>query len=387
MGNNSKVDVTYKFDALGRRVYRDDGTTVMVYVQVGQQTIADYVAGTVATSPDYNYVYASYIDEPIMRDDGSAKLYYHRNQQYSIVALTDGSGSIVERYAYSAYGVPTLMNSAGLVLSSSGFDNRYTYTGREWDEDFHLYHYRARMYDSNLGRFCSTDPIRYADGYNQFAYVASQPLKKIDPTGNTSVVLTPSAPEYGPFRPCVDLRTASWTLSLDGTTDEDGWIVQKLCISCAFANCPCGIESHEVATWERKDQLCLLEAFRFKGGKVDEGVSDTFQISGVIREGQCGFVKMTGTMFFVSDGELAAAGVQPDDVFTPPLSSGGLRRMRAFECGTYLMGPYTRGSAAAYYFDTMRAAAGDGSKSIEHGATQSWKCCCDEDGEFLFYPR
>ncbi|MEZ6135093.1 MAG: hypothetical protein R3C53_09310 [Pirellulaceae bacterium] len=41
VGNNSSVDVTYKFDALGRRVYRDDGTTAEVFVQAGQQTIAD----------------------------------------------------------------------------------------------------------------------------------------------------------------------------------------------------------------------------------------------------------------------------------------------------------------------------------------------------------
>jgi len=67
VGNNSSVDVTYKFDALGRRVYRDDGTTAMVYVQSGQQTIADYVAGTAAGSPTCRYVYASYIDEPVLR--------------------------------------------------------------------------------------------------------------------------------------------------------------------------------------------------------------------------------------------------------------------------------------------------------------------------------
>jgi hypothetical protein len=67
IGNNSSNDVTYKFDALGRRVFRDDGTNPVVYVQSGQQTIADYPSGTAASSPTYRYVYFSYIDEPVLR--------------------------------------------------------------------------------------------------------------------------------------------------------------------------------------------------------------------------------------------------------------------------------------------------------------------------------
>src|SRR6056297_904255 len=51
---------------------------------------------------------------------------FHRNQQYSITALTDGSGSIIERYAYTAYGQPTFARGSGTVLTASAEDNRYT---------------------------------------------------------------------------------------------------------------------------------------------------------------------------------------------------------------------------------------------------------------------
>jgi YD repeat-containing protein len=93
--NDNTDDVFYKFDALGRRVARTASSATMVYFQSGQQTIADYTAGTAASSPTYNYVYASYIDEPVMRSTGSsgAKHYFHRNQQYSITAITDGSAA------------------------------------------------------------------------------------------------------------------------------------------------------------------------------------------------------------------------------------------------------------------------------------------------------
>ncbi|MEZ6134833.1 MAG: RHS repeat-associated core domain-containing protein, partial [Pirellulaceae bacterium] len=186
VGNNSSVDVTYKFDALGRRVYRDDGTTAEVFVQAGQQTIADYVAGTAASSPTYRYVYASYIDEPVLRYQPSAteSLYYHRNQQYSVTALTDGSGAIAERHAYSAYGVPTITNASGTLRSASTYDNRYLYTGREWDDVILMYHYRARMYDAELGRFCSKDPIGYEGSrWSVYEYVRGASTLRLDPLG------------------------------------------------------------------------------------------------------------------------------------------------------------------------------------------------------------
>jgi RHS repeat-associated protein len=182
--NDSVADVSYQFDALGRRVARDDGTNVTVYVQSGQQTIADYASGAAATSPTYTYYYASYIDEPIYRTGTGASRYYHRNQQYSITALTDFNGNVTERYAYTAYGTPTITDSAGATLTNSADNNRYLYTGREWDESLSLYHYRARMYDAISGRFCSRDPIGFEGGTrNTYEYVSGQPTFGTDPLG------------------------------------------------------------------------------------------------------------------------------------------------------------------------------------------------------------
>ena len=73
---------------------------------------------------------------------------FQSNQQYSITALNNSAGTIVERYAYSAYGTPTITNDNGTEQATSAVGNRYTFTGREWDTALALYHYRARMYDS-----------------------------------------------------------------------------------------------------------------------------------------------------------------------------------------------------------------------------------------------
>lgn len=186
--DSSGFEVMFTYDALGRRIVLEETATVTdfaVYVPLGQQTIAEYRNGAAPDNPRIHYVYASYVDEPVLRYEhaSSESLYYHRNQQYSITALTDALGTIVERYAYSAYGVPTITNASGTVLSSSAYNNRYLYTGREWVKYNHLYHYRARFYDPELGRFISGDPIGYAGGFNMFSYVHSGPLRFLDPFG------------------------------------------------------------------------------------------------------------------------------------------------------------------------------------------------------------
>jgi RHS repeat-associated protein len=93
----------------------------------------------------------------------------HCSQQYSTVALTTSSAAIAERYAYSAYGAPTVCDSSGTDIGTSTKDNRITYTGREWDDELVLYHFRARLYDAGVGRFLGRDPIGYFDGNSLYA--------------------------------------------------------------------------------------------------------------------------------------------------------------------------------------------------------------------------
>jgi RHS repeat-associated protein len=108
----------------------------------------------------------------------------HCSQQFSTVALTTSSATIAERYAYSAYGAPTVCNASGTDIGSSTKDNRITYTGREWDDELVLYHFRARLYDAGVGRFLGRDPIWEFDrSYTSYLFVNSSPLCFIDPTG------------------------------------------------------------------------------------------------------------------------------------------------------------------------------------------------------------
>jgi hypothetical protein len=51
--------------------------------------------------------YGSYVDEPLMMKAAQNKYYYATNHLYSVVAFTDSTGAVVERYKYGGIGSRT----------------------------------------------------------------------------------------------------------------------------------------------------------------------------------------------------------------------------------------------------------------------------------------
>ncbi len=73
-------------------------------------------------------------------------------------------------------------------IAVESFAQPFGYTGREYDADTGLYHYRAREYDPVAGRFLQEDPIWYASGdMNVYRYVLSNPVRYIDPYGHEAI--------------------------------------------------------------------------------------------------------------------------------------------------------------------------------------------------------
>jgi RHS repeat-associated protein len=184
LGSPSSVLGSYSYDALGRRISKTttNGSTCFIYDGARIIEEHDCTGNNLAT-----YTYGNYIDEVLTKDTASTRYFYHQNTLWSVHAITEVSGAVVERYSYDAYGKPSFFDANGLGLQSSVVGNRFLFTGREYDFESDLYHYRARTYSPTLGRFLSRDPLSYVDGMNLYEYVRGQVLGKLDPTGRCKV--------------------------------------------------------------------------------------------------------------------------------------------------------------------------------------------------------
>ncbi|MBK7707793.1 MAG: RHS domain-containing protein [Acidobacteria bacterium] len=167
-----KQTVRYKYDALGRRIQRFivGGKENTKFIHDGADVIADDNSGTLT-----KYINGPGIDNKLRMQTGSDVRYFIADHLGSTNALTDASGNVTSSAAYDSFG-----NATGNLAT------RYKFTGREYDDFTGLHYYRARWYDSNLGRFISEDPIGFAGGdVNLYGYVWNQPLKYRDPVGTT----------------------------------------------------------------------------------------------------------------------------------------------------------------------------------------------------------
>jgi RHS repeat-associated protein len=187
----SSVISQYAYDALGRRISKVVGSATTVFLYDNARIIEERDG---SNNVQVTYTYGNYIDEALTKDAGSDRYYYHQNTLWSVHALTDAAGAVVERYAYDAYGQITILDPSFLPLSSAPLAY-FTFTGREYDGETGLYHYRARTFGPGLGRFLSRDPLGYVDGMNLYQYVRGMPTIRADPFGmtcsNVGAVLVP----------------------------------------------------------------------------------------------------------------------------------------------------------------------------------------------------
>lgn len=155
-----KQTIRYRYDALGRRIQRivGNGREDSKFVYDGLDVVMDDNAGVLT-----KYQNGPGIDNKLKMTANGVSKYFIADHLGSTNALTDSSGAILEQTTYDSFGNAT-----------NQLSTRYAFTGREYDDFTGLHYYRARWYDSNLGRFISEDPIGFAGGdVNLYGYVGT----------------------------------------------------------------------------------------------------------------------------------------------------------------------------------------------------------------------
>jgi len=134
--------------------------------------------------------------------------YAQQDANYNVTALTNSSGTVVERYLYDPYGSFTVHNDDATWTAKAGgtaYAWKHLHQGGAYDDKSGLYHFRHRDYDPALGRWTRQDPLGYRDGSNLYQVGTSSPVTKVDPMGlmseSTSSEEEMSRPSPGPQDP------------------------------------------------------------------------------------------------------------------------------------------------------------------------------------------
>ena len=147
--------------------------------------------GTNAWGPERVYAHGNRVDEIVWSYNTFTgdQAFHHYDARGHCTLLTNSSGDMMEQYEYDAFGQPYFYDAMGNPTTVNGqpdspFGNRFLFTGRERLSDLHLYDFRNRMYQPELGRFLQPDPKEFAAGdYNLYRYCHNDPVNKSDPFG------------------------------------------------------------------------------------------------------------------------------------------------------------------------------------------------------------
>ncbi|MBO0798681.1 MAG: RHS repeat-associated core domain-containing protein, partial [Blastocatellia bacterium] len=151
---------SYAYDARWHRVKKVVGGVVTYYIWEGDQVIAEYERGGVATP-------------------ATGTRYYHPDR-LSTRLITAGAGNVVGTTDQLPFGEE---------LSSIGESEKHKFTSYERD-DSGLDYAVNRHYNSEIGRFMQPDPVGIGSAkltdpqtLNRYAYVKNDPINKVDPLG------------------------------------------------------------------------------------------------------------------------------------------------------------------------------------------------------------
>jgi RHS repeat-associated protein len=250
----------FEYDPVGRRVSKVAGGVTTSWAYDGADILRETVTG--GGGGTFKYVHGPGVDEPLARETaaGGSLAHYHADGLGSITTMTDHAGGILLTRRYDVWG----------NLESGASTPGYAFTGREWDPEVGLYYYRARYYDSTIGRFISEDPIGFDGGLNPYSYVGNTPALATDPnglkarvtvTGNRVVITlkvqykgTGATPEFkriyeAAVRRFWNRKCGEYDVSVTFEPGTENTIYKNVGTEVVYAGDPDGGSSYDAINW------------------------------------------------------------------------------------------------------------------------------------------
>ena len=116
--------------------------------------------------------------------------YFIKNLQGDVIAIVDRDAQTVARYSYDAWGVPTVtLDTSDCQIADI---NPFRYRGYYYDKEIGLYYLQSRYYDSQTGKFISSDDAVYGlmttneSARNIFCYCHNNAVNMIDKDGHAA---------------------------------------------------------------------------------------------------------------------------------------------------------------------------------------------------------
>jgi RHS repeat-associated protein len=184
-------DITYDQDNMPTQTVFNGTTSYLFYdgtgsrvkkVSGGQTTV--YVGGLFEKRGGETVVHIFAGSQRVATIKGGQKYFTHGDHLGSTSLVTNDTGRLVEEIGYLPFGATLYRNA----YQGGAWTSVYRFTGQEYDAEFALYNYNARLYDPVTCRFITADTVvpdwTNPQSLNRYAYCMNNPLKYVDPSGH-----------------------------------------------------------------------------------------------------------------------------------------------------------------------------------------------------------
>jgi RHS repeat-associated protein len=176
------------YEGLSRRITKESASVVThTYWSDRWKPLEERIGSAIGAARSYLWgERPGHRDELVLRDrdtDGNGSLderLYATMDYFNGTAVLNTSGTVLERYAYSTFGVRRIMAADFTPRSSSSYAWDFGFQGQFRDGETGWSNYGFRFYVPLLGRWINRDPIGEEDVWNLYCFISNNPIEQID---------------------------------------------------------------------------------------------------------------------------------------------------------------------------------------------------------------